>query len=367
MLNQIDSDRLRLEEFFTQLQLPTDDPRAETVTKIHQLETPKHNGFSAITYLLKLQRGQTNHHWVVQIAPASDTGLFDDYDMQRSYQVQSDLGALNVPVAEMITYCNDTSWLGQCFFVMEFVPGKVPPDRPSYHSGGWLADSSSKLQREIWFAGIAGMGCLHAVDTAQFGYLFPKQQADNDALLTDAPNGELAKYELTQWRGFLAKLHDFGNDDLKCFSDTLSELEQSSPCIQPLSIGWGDAKPGNIIFDNNRVAAILDWELCGISTPQQDLSHWMAVDWFLSSGIGKTRLSALPSRNETLEHYQSVNEVDLNGIDWWFRFALVRMGLIFHRGNQRVPTREGNALPANPIIRHLPEIMRNKTWLGYAN
>lgn len=49
------------------------------------------------------------------------------------------------------------------------------------------------------------------------------------------------------------------------------------PAASPTTIVHGDFRVGNLIHDadNDKIAAVLDWELSTLGDPLADLSHWM--------------------------------------------------------------------------------------------
>lgn len=366
MATKMEMDREKLESFFCDW--------CDSDVKITHIDSPKNNGFSAITYLLELQVCDETKHWVVQISPSSGSGLFELYDMERSFRIQSDLYALHLPIAKMIFYCDDPAWVGGCFYVMEFVQGQIPPDRPSYHAAGWLFDANAMKQQLIWKIGVTAMADLHMIGIADFDYLTQIDgHTDNQTADEGLPMiGAVAASRITHWRRFANELENTRNRDQLLLLQALDLLEFELPAGQPLCISWGDAKPGNMIFDQDKVVAILDWELCGIGTPEEDLAHWLAVDWFLSSGIRKQRLPGLPDKQSTLSLYRSIHPVPLDEIAWWFKFALIRMGLIFHQGNHRAKlsskssAKSGGKVSKNPIVECLPAILDGSIWRDYA-
>jgi len=327
---------------------------------IRQLSRPSANGFSADTYILEVEVEQPRavgpsdsgvEHLVVQAAPRT-TGLFAHYDLGRSFRVQQALTPFAVPVAGMRWLCEDLSRLGVPFYVMDFVPGQIPPDRPPYHVEGWMYDRPGATRRAIWLAGIDAIGALHRVPIERFAFLAEGEQAD--------PAGQ----RLDRWHRFGVEL---GADIDPALLAALERLDERRPAPGELRVHWGDAKLGNMIFGPDRVAAILDWELTGLSVGEEDLAHWMAVDWFLSTGIGHQRLDGLPGPGETIERYESVVDRPTDSVEWWFIFALVRMGLIFQRAavQSRLRRGGGGSLRANAIVPHLDALLGGTTWAEY--
>jgi aminoglycoside phosphotransferase (APT) family kinase protein len=98
-----------------------------------------------------------------------------------------------------------------------------------------------------------------------------------------------------------------------------------------LSIGWGDAKLGNILFRGFDVVALLDWELCGVAPAEEDLMNQLAVDAVLADVIDLPRIEGFPSRAETVSVYEELVQRELLGTNWWHVFALAKMTAEIHR------------------------------------
>jgi aminoglycoside phosphotransferase (APT) family kinase protein len=337
----------KLENFFSE--------KKGVPVSITNVAVPTTNGFSSLTLLLQVTFKESHERWVVQIAPDPKTALFKDNAIARSFRVQRELGALGLPVPKMLWLCEDPHLLGEPFYVMEHVSGLVPPDRPAYHKAGWFFEASSSEQAEIWCNGIRAMARIHETDIEDFDYLNPTRKLS------------VAQARLETWTIF----HNALGDDMHPALDAaLQELRRNAPDHLPEKdawfLHWGDAKPGNMIFERGDVQAVLDWELCGLSAREEDLAHWLAVDWFLSSGIGVPRIKNLPGKTESIATYQDVVKDDLHDMNWWFNFALVRMGCIFQRAAIQARKEQGEALRKNTIIPHLNRILSDATWSEYA-
>ncbi|MCP4083892.1 MAG: phosphotransferase family protein [Actinomycetia bacterium] len=312
---------------------------------------PEATGFSAETMIVSVGAASLPERLVVQAAPQGPA-LFAHYDLSRTFRTQRVLGSYDVPVAPMRWLCLDESWIGAPFYVMDHVIGRVSPDRPPYHGGGWLFDEPVEVRQEIWFSGIEAMAALHRVPVDDFVFLAEGDQTDAGA------------QRLDRWRTFGLEL---GDDRSVAVLDALDELGANRPDPGDLRVHWGDAKLGNMVFAGNQVAAILDWELCGLSVGEEDLAHWMAVDWFLSTGLGGPRLEGLPGPDETIARYEAVVGRAALGVDWWFAFALLRMGLIFQRAAVQARLRKGGSGPlrANLIEPRVDGLVDGSIWARY--
>jgi aminoglycoside phosphotransferase (APT) family kinase protein len=290
---------------------------------------------------------------VLQVGPAGE-GLFRDYDLAAMATIQRCLGDCpDVPVARVRWLELDPAPLGAPFYVMERAPGQVPSDNPSYHAQGWFATLPAARQAAAWEAGIAALVALHRLDASAPRFAFLAR-----APWGMAPGADPAQCRLAQWRDFLA----WGSrEPLPAIEAALAALARTAPPPPArLAVSWGDAKISNCVIDHGRVTALLDWELCGLSDPAEDLAHWLVLDWAQWRAPGLARLPGLPSPQATVACYEALAGRTVPHVEWWFRFGLVRLAIIYHRFLERrrelgrlAPDADPAAL--NPITALLPE------------
>ncbi|HET9729356.1 MAG TPA: phosphotransferase, partial [Acidimicrobiia bacterium] len=110
---------------------------------VDALTRPVGGGFSGDTYFTRLGARQVT----VRLAP-DGLALLPDYDLHQQAELMRAI-AREIPVPAVIAIVDDRSYLGAPFLVTEFVDGRVPSDRPSYLTQGWLYDVSPDAQRTL--------------------------------------------------------------------------------------------------------------------------------------------------------------------------------------------------------------------------
>lgn len=321
---------------------------------VQGIARPQGAGLSNETYLFDCQLGRRREALVLQVGPASG-GLFRDYDLGVMARVQQRVAETSsVPVARVRWYEPDPAVLGSPFYVMDRVSGQVPSDNPSYHSGGWLAGLPAAAQAECWYSGIAAMVALHSLEPLADGFEFLVEAPWGMALDADPP---LRRIE--QWRDFM---HWGASRPLPQLEDALDRLRVCRPPAVRPRVHWGDAKISNCVIANNAVRALLDWELCGLSDPQEDLAFWLLLDYAQWRSLGLRRLPHLPSPQASVVYYAALAGQPQNHVLWWFKFGLVRLAIIYHRFFER--RIEAGRLAAhedlaalNPMCALLPEVL----------
>ncbi len=87
----------------------------------------------------------------------------------------------------------------------------------------------------------------------------------------------------------------------------------------PPVLTWGDARPGNIIFDPRRCvpAALIDWEVATIAPPEADIAHWLVFDDFATSAAGVERLPGYATRDEIIGRYEAASGRRLGDVGYF--------------------------------------------------
>ncbi|MGQ4618646.1 phosphotransferase [Nocardia sp. R7R-8] len=119
-----------------------------------------------------------------------------------------------------------------------------------------------------------------------------------------------------------------------------SLLEQNVPRQQRLVITHGDYRLSNVLVDNGRITAVLDWELATLGDPLADLA-WLLDDW---RGPDEPRISlpsptqagGFPNRSDLIETYCAATSLDASRIGYYrafthWRAATLLQGVLLRR------------------------------------
>ena len=309
--------------------------------------TPPHgHGFSNDTLVVDAVVDGAPMPLVVQAAPTGE-GLFPDYEIARMAQVQQDLrDHSDVPVASVRWLEEDPAILDGAFYVMDRLDGRVPDESPkAYHLAGWVSEAATEQRQRLWQSTLEAMAKLHRLDVAtHFGYLTGTRWG----MAFDA---DAAPERVHQWRDYTIWSSD-DDDPPQPLLGAWDALEASLPPRPPvLSIGWGDAKLGNVMFDGFDVIALFDWELCGVGPAEEDLTNLLAVDAVLAELFGVRRIDGFASRDQTIASYEELLGRELVGTNWWHVFAVAKMAAEIHRILRQM--RKHGGMPADVDVEAL--------------
>ena len=300
-------------------------------------------GYAGGAEIRQFQGGQSNPTYHLQTRDRAyvlrkkppGTLLASAHAVDREYAVLSALADTEVPVPKTRLLCSDDSVIGQMFYIMDHVPGRVfvdallsestPAERAAIYDS--MNDVFAKLHRVDWRAvGLGGFG---------------------------KPDGYVAR-QVSRW----TKQYVASNvPDCAAMNQVMAWLAANDPGSAEAGIAHGDFRLGNLIVHPTepRVVAVLDWELSTIGHPLADLAY-NCMAYYLPAGTGRGFVGAdlaalgIPSEADYLAAYCRRTGRD-SVPDWSFylAFSLFRMAAIlagvYRRGL------DGNASDSQAIER----------------
>lgn len=262
---------------------------------------------------------------VLRVEPTQHT-VFMEADFESQYRVIKTLGEHTpVPVPSMRWFEPDTSFLGAAFFVMGAVDGRAPTDSPPYTLGGWLLEESTPPQRRALVEnGIDALVAVHAVDWSGLG-------------LECLDKPQYGKLGFEQQLRYYEAAFEWANPAREAppvARASLDWVRAHAPSVDPeITLCWGDARINNQLFDaDNRVAAVIDWEMVTLADPMMDLGWWLFLDRHFHEGMPAPRMEGFPTREEMVARYEQTSGRAARDIEFYevfggLRFAVVMMRL----------------------------------------
>ncbi|RXZ65306.1 phosphotransferase family protein [Pelagerythrobacter rhizovicinus] len=286
-------------------------------------------GFEGPLTLAKFKGGQSNPTYRVDTPRASyvlrrqpfGKLLPSAHAVDREYRVMAALHPTGFPVPRPYGLCEDPEVIRSKFFVMSLADGR------SLWNGA-LPNNTPGERREIYHAMIDTMADLHLKDPDAIG-------------LSDfgKPTDYCAR-QIARW----TKQYRLSETETIPEMDRLIEwLPETIPPQHESSVVHGDYRLDNMIFaaDENRVIAVLDWELSTLGDPVADFAYLM-LNWYNPTdgraGLLGLDLEALgiPTVHEAVERYVARTGYPVPPMDWYFAYNLFRLAGIMQGIKKRV-------------------------------
>jgi aminoglycoside phosphotransferase (APT) family kinase protein len=107
----------------------------------------------------------------------------------------------------------------------------------------------------------------------------------------------------------------------------LERLKAHWPANQPAGVVWGDARIGNMMFDDDfQVAAVMDWEQPSLGGALHDLAWWLVLSQTMHGAApGRPHLAGMGSRDETIALWREVTGLSPADVEWFEDFTHLKM------------------------------------------
>jgi aminoglycoside phosphotransferase (APT) family kinase protein len=299
-------------------------PRAAGMA-ITGLRTPGASGFSSETLLFDAawtEAGEPRRLALVARVGPTAYRLFPEPRFVEQCRLLQVLDReTDLPTPAVRWFEPDAGLLGAPFVVMDQVAGRVPADLPTYHQEGWVADAAPDDRARMWWGALDVLARIHRLDVDAL-----------DLGFVDRP--EHGRTGVDQQLGYWERYLEWAEaGELPVARRALAWLRAEQPPDPPgpTRLLWGDARIGNVIFEDFAPRAVLDWEMAALGPPEIDLAWFLYLDRHHSEGYGTRRLDGLPSRERTIDRYQRLVGREVRDLDYLEVLAAVRFALIMAR------------------------------------
>jgi aminoglycoside phosphotransferase (APT) family kinase protein len=274
---------------------------------------------------------------VARVAPtAEDVQVFPTYRLDHQFDVIRMVGELtDVPVPRVRWLEPTGDVLGTPFFLMDYVEGEVPPDVMPYTFGGnWFADAPPERQRELQDATVGVLASLHSIPDADKTFDF----------LLDKGADEQGDTALRRHFNWVRSWYDFAVPDIgrsplleRGFRWLEDNWPQQVAATEPVLL-WGDARVGNVLYQDFRPVAVLDWEMVTLGPRELDVAWMIFAHMVFQELAGLATLPGLPEvmREEDVRTtYQRLTGVEVGDLHWFYVYSGVMWACVFMRTGAR--------------------------------
>jgi aminoglycoside phosphotransferase (APT) family kinase protein len=229
------------------------------------------------------------HAWLLRTDGVRRLSVSVDRDAE--FAVIAAAHAAGVPVAEPIVRCTDPSIIGRPFLIQQFVTGQSQARQITRHPE--LASFGDNLARDLGRT----LARIHRITPA--GGTLPG---------LPIPMLAPAKVEVSRLRTALAG----ASQARPALEYCLAWLDANAPGPRSLTLAHGDFRTGNYMLQDNRIAAILDWEFAHWGDPMEDIGWLCARCWRAGNDAATQEAGGVGRRRA---FYNGYNELAANKID----------------------------------------------------
>jgi aminoglycoside phosphotransferase (APT) family kinase protein len=257
------------------------------------------------------------------------------HDVLREYRVIKALQETPVTVPRVYASCEDATYIGAPFFLMEYMRGRVIRSRLIPSAERSFADTPEKRR---------------AVSEKIVDLLVALQSVNWRAVGLEGfgrPDGYIER-QLSRWIGQLERTLPLTRP-LPVMMKIRRWLEAHIPQAQPATIAHGDFKLDNVMWETTRrepkAIALFDWEMSTIGDPLADLG-WMVTYWS-DPDDSETRRSFVSSmdvapgyyrRREMVELYERKSGRAMRDFAFYEIFSLFKLAIILEGSYSRYLT-----------------------------
>lgn len=311
-------------------------------------------GFAGPLVVRQFQGGQSNptfhlhagaREYVLRKKPPGKL-LPSAHAVDREFRVMKALAGSGVPVPPVQLLCTDAEVIGQIFYIMDYLPGRVFADRalpglaPAARSA--MYDDMNRV-----------LALLHGLDYDALG-------------LGDfgRPEGYVAR-QTARWS---QQYQASRTEDVPAMEALMRWLPEHVPAGEETSIVHGDFRLGNLLFHPTepRVVAVLDWELATIGHPLADLAYNLLTYRLPESAGGAAEAGlvarGIPAETDYVARYRERTGRDTGAdLEFMIVFAMFRLAAIAAGVYRRAL--DGNAVDARAFERgHIFKEIAERAW-----
>ncbi|MGE5148771.1 MAG: phosphotransferase [Rhodospirillaceae bacterium] len=211
------------------------------------------SGHSNPTFFLSAEMaGGKRQDFVLRKKPPGQL-VASAHQVDREFRVISALAGTDVPVAPAHLLCTDDRVIGQMFYVMSCVEGRILID-PS------MPEQTPAERAAIFDSMNDVLARLHKVDPVKV------------RLGDYGRSGQYIARQLARWTKQYAELK---TEHIEAMEKLSAWLPEHIPAEDPTTVAHGDYRLGNLIVHPTepRIVAVLDWELSTLGHPLADLAY----------------------------------------------------------------------------------------------
>jgi len=214
-------------------------------------------------------------------------------DLEEQYRVLTCLASTDVPAPKVFWFEPDPAVLGAPALIMEKVPGECPSPWRRAGREYYAAAAERGVLPESFTDALAA---IHTADWQGVGL---------DFLGVPALGDDFARREIAKWQRLI---EESGHPGHPILDDLIGWLDANAPSTDRLTLVHGAYRTGNVLIHDDRVSAVLDWELQVIGDPMYDVAYMLTE----LNREGTDLLSNVVPRDLFFERYQTTTGIEID-------------------------------------------------------
>lgn len=307
---------------------------------VTNIVTPK-SGLSADTFILTLKWQEVDEQkgcqFVVRSLP--DEPLFLNADLISEAKILKAIGdGSNLPVPKVRWIEKDEQLIGRAFYVMDWVAGRVPSDVPIFLTAGWVVELQPEMRARLWKSGIHFLADLHNLGWRELG-------------LPPIPGRDASLAPLDAELEYLRAYHDWstGGEWPDLTQRLFQWLKDNRPEDVDTVLCWGDARPGNMIFSDEKCEAALDWEMATLCDPSMDVAYWIHTDNNYRGMSGLPLLEGMPEADEVVRIYEERSGRKVRNLNYYLGLCAFRSLNFFVKAGEMLARQGDTSMTSVPL------------------
>lgn len=317
-------------------------------------------GLCGETVLFDAAWGVPPNRWsrplTAKLAPRdAGVAVFPSHRMDRQFEAMRLVWEqTRVPVPAPLWLETDPGPLGAPFLVMQRASGSLPPDLMPYNFGSWLTEATPAQRATLQSSTVEVLVKVHGVDdpSGRGGFGRTARHPTPESALVDHVAGQRAYHRWVAARGPDAPIIG------RCFD----WLDRNWPRdVGETVLCWGDARIGNIMYDNFTPAAVLGWDLTSLGPRELDLGWFIYLHRFFEDLAARAGLPGLPDflrRDDVCADYHAMSGYQPRDMEFFTLYAALRYAIMLLRVQQRAIYLGRATVPADQddLILHRPAL-----------
>ncbi len=279
-------------------------PGHEQARVLSMETTPGHAGLS---FFFTMLAGNESREYVLRVPPAN-VKFEGTADVLRQARVITALRETGVPVAEVAWAGDDPQWFGRPYMIVPRLRG----DCLRVSEGEWAAGLPAERLRPMAQQAMQVLARLHSLDWQRY-------------VPGDGPPLDPA-FDIERWDRFWERAAE--PEMVALGPEVKRRLLERLPADPRVGIFHGDYQWTNLFYTDERLAAVIDWELWGVGATLNDLG-WILLFSDPEAWVHEGRSHApMPLPHELEEMYTEALAA--------YKFSIIGgFNLMLHRRGKR--------------------------------